>query len=52
MSNFSSTMKLDLKKLDEIINFGLWKIHIKDMLIQLGLNKSLKGDISNLDNEK
>lgn len=45
-------MKIDLEKFDGRINFGLWKIQVKGVLIQLGLHKALKENISNIDNEK
>ena len=52
MSSFSSAVKIDLEKFDGRINFGLWKIQVKDVLIQLGLHKAFKGNISNMDNKK
>lgn len=40
MSKFSSAVKIDLEKFDGIINFDLWRIQVKDVLIQLGLCKN------------
>ena len=31
-----STMKFDVEKFDGRINFGLWQVHVKDILIQSG----------------
>lgn len=39
MSSFSSEVKIDLEIVNERINFDLWKIQVKDVLIQLGLHK-------------
>lgn len=36
-------MKFDVEKFDGIINFGLWQVQVKDVLIQSGLHKALKG---------
>ncbi|XP_050898059.1 ubiquitin carboxyl-terminal hydrolase 9 [Lathyrus oleraceus] len=52
MSKFSSAVKTDLEKFDGRINFDLWKIQFKDVLIQIGLQKELKKNISNMGNEK
>ena len=38
-----STVKFDIEKFDRRINFGLWQIQVKDLLIQHGLHKALKG---------
>ena len=38
-----STVKFDIEKFDGRINFGLWQIQVKDLLIQHGLHKALKG---------
>ena len=38
-----STMKFDAEKFDGRIYFGLWKVQVKDLLIQYGLHKALKG---------
>ena len=35
--------KFDVEKFDGIINFGLWQVQVKDVLIQSGLHKALKG---------
>ena len=44
-------MKFDVEKFDEIINFGLWKVQIKDLLIKSGLHKVLKGKTTIASNE-
>ncbi|KAL5756363.1 hypothetical protein ACOSQ2_021109 [Xanthoceras sorbifolium] len=52
MSTFSSLIKFDVEKFDGRINFGLWQVQVKDMLIQSRLHKVLKGKptpISNSD---
>ena len=36
-------MKFDVEKFDGRINFGLWQVQVKDLLIQSGLHKALKG---------
>ncbi|KAL5845637.1 hypothetical protein ACOSQ3_009161 [Xanthoceras sorbifolium] len=41
MSKFSS-LKFDVEKFDRKINFGLWQVQVKDVLIQSGLHKVLK----------
>ena len=39
-----STMKLDIEKFDSKVNFGLWKVNMKAILIQLGMQKkAIKG---------
>jgi hypothetical protein len=38
MSN-SSAMKFDIEKFDDRINFGLWKLQVKDVRIQSRLHK-------------
>ena len=43
MSKFSSGIKFDVEKFDGRINFSLWQIQVKDLLIQFGLHKALKG---------
>ena len=45
MSSFSSAVKFDIEKFDGRINFGLWQIQVKDVLIQSGLHMALKGKI-------
>ena len=50
-----STVKFDIEKFDRRINFGLWQIQVKDLLIQHGLHKALKGKpttVSSTDSEK
>lgn len=42
MSSFTSPMKIDIEKFDGI-NFGLWQVQVKDMLVQSGLHKVLNG---------
>ncbi|KAL4554376.1 hypothetical protein LXL04_039515 [Taraxacum kok-saghyz] len=36
-------MRFNVEKYDGRINFGLWQVHVKDVLIQSGLDKALKG---------
>lgn len=43
MSKFSSPVKFDVEKFDGKINFGLWQVQVKDVLIQSELHKALKG---------
>lgn len=43
MSRFMSSVKFDVEKFNEIINFGLWKVQVKNVLIQDRLHKVLKG---------
>lgn len=38
-----SGVKIDIEKFDGRINFGLWQVQVKDLLIQYGLHKALKG---------
>ena len=38
-----SMMKFDVEKFDGIINFSLWLVQVKDLLIQSRLHKALKG---------
>ena len=40
-----STMKLDIKKFDRSINFGLWQVKMKAILIQNGVHKALEGKV-------
>ncbi|RYR19346.1 hypothetical protein Ahy_B03g064105 [Arachis hypogaea] len=46
MLGYSSAVKLEIEKFDGRINFGLWQIQVKDVLIQSGLHKALKEKIS------
>jgi len=39
--SYSSAVKFDIEKLDGNINFGLWKVQVKDVLIHSGLHKLL-----------
>jgi hypothetical protein len=43
---FSTAMKFDIEKFDGRINFGLWKVQVKDVLIQSRLHKALKCGMS------
>ncbi|KAF7823890.1 cytochrome p450 [Senna tora] len=52
MSKFSSAVKFDMEKFDGRINFGFWKVQVKDVLIQSGLHKALEGKVSSKDSEK
>ena len=36
-------MKFDVEKFDGKINFVLWQVQVKDLLIQSGLHKAMKG---------
>ena len=36
-------MKFHVEKFDGRINFGLWQVQVKDLLIKSGLHKALKG---------
>ena len=38
-----STMKLDIEKFDRSVNFGLWKVKMKAILIQNGVQKAIDG---------
>ncbi|KAJ0624083.1 putative RNA-directed DNA polymerase [Helianthus annuus] len=42
MSKYSP-MRFDVEKYDGRINFGLWQVQVKDVLIQSGLHKALRG---------
>ncbi|KAL5824039.1 hypothetical protein ACOSQ4_021939 [Xanthoceras sorbifolium] len=42
MSKFSSSLKFGVEKFDGKINFGLWQVQVKDVLIQSGLHKVFK----------
>ena len=37
-------MRFDVEKFDGRINFGLWQVQVKDVLIQSGLHKALMGN--------
>jgi hypothetical protein len=37
--SYSSEMKFDIEKFGRRINFGLWKVQVKDVRIQSGLHK-------------
>jgi len=50
--SYSSAMKFDIEKFDGRINFGLWKVQVKDVLIQSGLQKALKGNTSKMEADK
>ena len=39
---FSSPVKFEIQTFDGKLNFGLWQIEVKDMLIQSWLHKALK----------
>ena len=39
-----SSMKLDIEKFDRIVNFGLWQVKMKAILIQNGVHKDLEGE--------
>ncbi|RYQ84281.1 hypothetical protein Ahy_B10g103423 [Arachis hypogaea] len=52
VSGYSSAVKLEIEKFDGRINFGLWQIQVKDVLIQSGLHKALKKKISGIKDEE
>ncbi|KAK7245918.1 hypothetical protein RIF29_40772 [Crotalaria pallida] len=52
MSCFSSAVKFDIEKFDGRINFGMWQIQVKDVLIQSGLHKALTGKVSGMEDDK
>ena len=39
-----ATMKLDIEKFDRSVNFGLWQVKMKAILIQNGVHKALDGE--------
>lgn len=43
MSSFISLITFDVEKFDGRINFDLWQVQVNDVLIQVGLHKTLKG---------
>ena len=46
-----SGMKFDVEKFDGKINFSLWQVQVKYLLIQLGLRKALNGRLTHEDPE-
>ena len=38
-----STIKLDMEKFDRSVDFGLWQVKMKDILIQNGVQKAIEG---------
>ena len=40
---YSTPIRADVEKFDGNINFSLWQVQVKDLLIQSGLHKVLKG---------
>jgi len=44
--SYSSAMKFDIETFDGRINFALWKVQVKDVLIQPWLHKALKCEMS------
>ena len=44
--SYSSAMKFHIEKFDGRINFGLWKVQVKDVLIQSRLHKKIKCEMS------
>jgi len=44
--SYSSEMKFYVEKFDGRINFGFWKVQVKDVLIKSGLHKALKCGMS------
>ena len=47
-----SIVKFDIEKFYGRINFGLWQIQVKDLLIQHGLHKGKSTTVSGTDFEK
>jgi len=45
-------MKFNIDKFDGRINFGVWKVQFKDVLIQSGLHKALEGNTSKMEADK
>ena len=41
-NKFSNLVRIEVEKFDRRINFGLWQIQVKDVLIQSTLHKALK----------
>ena len=39
-----SLIKLDIEKFDRSVNFGLWQVKMKAILIQNGVHKALEGE--------
>ncbi|KAE8670919.1 hypothetical protein F3Y22_tig00112044pilonHSYRG00120 [Hibiscus syriacus] len=46
------SFRFDIEKFDGRINFGLWQVQVKDILIQSGLYKALKGKPTSLSEGK
>ena len=46
------SFRFDIEKFDGRINFGLWQVQVKDILIQSGLYKALKGKPTSFFEEK
>ena len=44
-SKVTNMVRYDVEKFDGKINFGLWQVQVKDLLIQSGLHKALKGKV-------
>jgi len=44
--SYSSALKFDIEKFDGRINSDLWKVQVKDVLIQSGLHEMLKCGMS------
>ncbi|PON99640.1 hypothetical protein TorRG33x02_044050, partial [Trema orientale] len=40
---YSTPIRADVEKFDGNIHFGLWQVQVKDLLIQSGQHKVLKG---------
>ena len=39
-----SSMKLDIENFDRSVNFGLWQVKMKAILIHNGVHKALEGE--------
>ena len=46
------SFRFDIEKFNGRINFGLWQVQVKDILIQSGLYKTLKGKPTSLSEGK
>ena len=45
-NKFSNPVRIEVEKFDGRINFDLWQIQVKDVLIQFGQQKESKGDVN------
>ena len=47
-NKFSNHVRIEFEMFNRRINFGLWQIQVKDVLIQSGRHKESKGDINHV----